>query len=313
MDVGGIAAWKKGGFMMEGKMRQGFSEVGFSFDGNTYIAPGMAKGQQARLATGSHEAEIGCGMMSFSADVLDRAKALVGHTGLDGAEARKSEGRDVEVLADGGHVASFGFGAHPPPEEDGKLMADGRPTSDLDCCFTMDGSRNEDTSVPEDELDAERFEEAVRDIPPHIILEMGCKEEFGAQGFREFKEAGHGLGHLFVISAGTFMIRVPSCRSRSSMAHTSFMMSMSPFLILFAVCSLFSIIFVLLHIMIYLRYVHRKAGTMNMGRKYKLDDSLIFKPVKQQLTPEEEMQAKKDLELFLTCWKKRHCFFDESL
>ena len=77
---------------MEGKMRQGFSEVGFSFGGNTYIAPGMAKGQQARLAAGSHEAEIGCGMMSFFADVLDRAKALVGHTGLDSAEARKSEG-----------------------------------------------------------------------------------------------------------------------------------------------------------------------------------------------------------------------------
>ena len=39
------------------------------------------------------------------------------------------------------------------------------------------------------DLDAERFEEAVRSIPPHIILEMGCKEEFGAQGFEEFKEA----------------------------------------------------------------------------------------------------------------------------
>lgn len=56
--------------------------------------------------------------------------------------------------------------------------------------------------------------------------------------------------------------------------------------------------------MIYLRYVYRKAGTMNMGRKYKLDDSLIFKPVKQQLTPEEELQAKKDLELFFDMLEK---------
>ena len=39
---------------------------------------------------------------------------------------------------------------------------------------------------------------------------------------------------------------------------------------------------------------------MNMGRKYKLDDSLIFKPVKRQLTPEEELQAK----------KISNCFFD---
>lgn len=41
-----------------------------------------------------------------------------------------------------------------------------------------------------------------------------------------------------------------------------------------------------------------------MGRKYKLDDRLIFKPVKQQLTPEEELQAKKDLELFFDMLEK---------
>ena len=53
-----------------------------------------------------------------------------------------------------------------------------------------------------------------------------------------------------------------------------------------------------------LKILYRKAGAMNMGREYKLDDSLIFKPVKQQLTPEEELQAKKDLELFFDMLEK---------
>lgn len=39
-------------------------------------------------------------------------------------------------------------------------------------------------------------------------------------------------------------------------------------------------------------------------RKYKLDDSLIFKPVKRQLTPEEELQAKRDAELFWDMMEK---------
>ena len=39
-------------------------------------------------------------------------------------------------------------------------------------------------------------------------------------------------------------------------------------------------------------------------RKYKLDDSLIFKPVKRQLTPEEELQEKQDTELFCDMLEK---------
>lgn len=39
-------------------------------------------------------------------------------------------------------------------------------------------------------------------------------------------------------------------------------------------------------------------------RKYKLDDSHIFKPVKRQLTLEEELQAEKDVELFCDMMEK---------
>ena len=38
--------------------------------------------------------------------------------------------------------------------------------------------------------------------------------------------------------------------------------------------------------------------------KYKLDDSLIFKPVKRQMTPEEELQAQRDAELFCDMMEK---------
>ena len=39
-------------------------------------------------------------------------------------------------------------------------------------------------------------------------------------------------------------------------------------------------------------------------RKYKLDDSLIFTAVKQQLTPEEELEAERNFELFCAMMKK---------
>lgn len=37
---------------------------------------------------------------------------------------------------------------------------------------------------------------------------------------------------------------------------------------------------------------------------YKPSDRHIFKPTKQKLTPEEELQSRKDAELFVTCLKK---------
>ena len=38
--------------------------------------------------------------------------------------------------------------------------------------------------------------------------------------------------------------------------------------------------------------------------KYKLNDDCIFKPVEQKMTPEEELQARKDAELFCDMLEK---------
>lgn len=48
-------------------------------------------------------------------------------------------------------------------------------------------------------------------------------------------------------------------------------------------------------------------------RKYKLDDSSIFKPDKRQLTPEEELQAEKDVELFCDMMEKKVWLLYESI
>ena len=49
-------------------------------------------------------------------------------------------------------------------------------------------------------------------------------------------------------------------------------------------------------------------------RKYKLDDSLIFKPDKLQLTPEEELEAERNFELFCAMMEKNGvaCLSDPS-
>lgn len=49
-------------------------------------------------------------------------------------------------------------------------------------------------------------------------------------------------------------------------------------------------------------------------RKYKLDDSLIFTAVKQQLTPEEELEAERNFELFCAMMEKNGvaCLLDPS-